>query len=95
VLNPVESDGDEHYGSRNQNLCALGAKPCWSASLMWCTRCSADLAPSRDLIPVFHILFRMHGYGPKLKSAASTFSVADAVRFLICFIHTVCTLIRV
>jgi hypothetical protein len=71
ALNPVESDGDENYVMRDENSRALGAKPDWSAILMWCACCHADLAPSRDLIPVFHIIFRADGSGPKPKSGNS------------------------
>jgi hypothetical protein len=59
------------YVMRDENPCPLGAKPSWEASLMWCARCHADLAPSRDLIPVFHIIFRADGSGPKPKSRTS------------------------
>jgi len=60
------------YVMRDENSRALGAKPSWEASLMWCARCHADLAPSRGLIPVFHIIFRADGSGPKPKSGNST-----------------------
>ena len=59
------------YVMRDENSRALGAKPSWEASLMWCARCHVDLAPSRDLIPVFDIIFRVHGSGPKPKSGNS------------------------
>ena len=72
ALNPVESDGDENYVMRDENPCPLSAKPWWSESLMWCARCHADLAPSRDLIPVFHIIFCVHRSGPNAKSVDST-----------------------
>jgi hypothetical protein len=59
------------YVMRDENPCPLGAKPSWEASLMWCSRCHADLPPSRDLIPVFHIIFGADGSGPKPKSRTS------------------------
>jgi len=62
------------YVMRDENSRALGAKPSWSASMMWCARCHADLAPSRDLIPVFDIIFRVHRSGPKPKSGNSSVS---------------------
>jgi len=71
ALNPVDSDGDENYVMHDENPCQLSAKPNWSASLMWCTWCHADLALSRDLIPVFHIIFRVHRSGPNAKSVDS------------------------
>jgi hypothetical protein len=71
ALNPVESDGDENYVMSDENPCQLGAKPSWSESLMWCVRWHADLVPSRDLIPVFHIFFCVHRSGPNAKSVDS------------------------
>jgi hypothetical protein len=71
ALNPDESDGDKNYVIGDENPCQLGAKPSLSESLMWCVRCHADLAPSRDLIPVFQTIFCVHRSGPNAKSVDS------------------------
>jgi hypothetical protein len=67
----VDSNGDENYVMCDGNSRAIGAKPSWSVSLMWCARCHADLAPNRVQIPVLHIIFRVHRSGPNAKSGDS------------------------
>jgi hypothetical protein len=65
---------------RDENSRAVGAKPSWSTSLMWCARCHSDLVASRDQIPVIQIFFRVHRSGPNAKSVDSSRGMQFFVR---------------